>query len=154
MQPLSYCPSRQVQQAEHNERMKKCTSSKPQPEPQPLLQLPRCFKAAHTASVILKRYTYSLIHNIHIDIDSQTDMEGVLGRCVKAITGRQQGLTSSPGKNRVRPSKQLMMPSINPTGAEMNLSFLPASLKRYWPCSLADHARPGPACHCPIEIPL
>lgn len=34
---------------------------------------------------------------------------------------------------------------MRPTGAEMNLSFLPASLNKYCPCSLADHALPGPA---------
>ncbi len=64
---------------------------------------------------------------------------------ISNISGFQVAmLTSRPGKNLVRPSKQLMMPSMRPTGAEMNLSFLPASLKRYCPCSLADHALPGP----------
>lgn len=53
--------------------------------------------------------------------------------------------TSSPGKSRVKPSNKPMMPSMRDTGTEIIHGLRPASRKRYSPCSLADHAFPGPA---------
>ena len=53
-------------------------------------------------------------------------------------------LTSKFGNTFVRASNMPIMPSMSPTGTPMSQGFFPASLNRYSPCSLADHAFPGP----------